>query len=124
MTERCEKCNAELRIGDYPFCPHGRFSGAAHPDDVPGGFTVENGFSEPRTFYSKKAHLEALDREGNMLMPIYRENDKVLINWAAGIDAKTMENAAVLMTRRSSKPESVPSAPPALVQALKDALYR
>lgn len=29
-------------------------------DDVPGGFTVENGFSSPQTFYSKREHREAL----------------------------------------------------------------
>lgn len=30
-------------------------------DDVPGGFTVENGFKTPQTFYSKSEHRAALE---------------------------------------------------------------
>lgn len=33
-------------------------------DDVPGGFTVENGFKTPQTFYSKSAHRQALEQRG------------------------------------------------------------
>ena len=125
MTEICEKCGAAVQIGDYPFCPHGRFRGAAHPDDVPGGFWAENGFSEPQKFYSKKAHLEALDANGNMLAPRYVENDKVLTNWAAAIDPKTLENVTALLSRKQKAfKDDVPAAPPALIQALKDQLYR
>jgi hypothetical protein len=33
-------------------------------DDVPGGFTVENGFPTPQKFYSKSAHRSALAERG------------------------------------------------------------
>jgi hypothetical protein len=33
-------------------------------DDVPGGFTVENGFKTPQTFYSKSEHRRALSERG------------------------------------------------------------
>lgn len=33
-------------------------------DDVPGGFTVENGFSQPQKFYSKSEHRRALESRG------------------------------------------------------------
>lgn len=33
-------------------------------DDVPGGFTVHNGFQQPTTFYSKSAHRRALSANG------------------------------------------------------------
>jgi hypothetical protein len=33
-------------------------------DDVPGGFVVENGFTNPRKFYSKSEHRKALAENG------------------------------------------------------------
>lgn len=33
-------------------------------DDVPGGFTVENGFKTPQKFYSKSEHRRALAAHG------------------------------------------------------------
>jgi hypothetical protein len=125
MTARCEKCNAELRVSDWPWCPHGRSAIAAHPDDVPGGFVVENGFSTPQKFYSKKAHIEALEANGNMLAPRWVENDRHLTKWDAAIDPKTLENVTVLLSRKQKAyKDDVPSAPPKLIEALKDQFYR
>jgi hypothetical protein len=125
MTDTCEKCGAEIRVGDFPFCPHGRASLAVEQDSIIGGQWFENGFSEPRFFESKKAHLEALDAEGNMLAPRYVENDKVLTNWAAAIDPKTLENVTVLLSRKQrAYKDDVPAAPPRLIAALKDQFYR
>lgn len=121
----CENCGQILVVGSYPFCPHGRAGLAAHPDDVPGGFWAENGFSEPRKFYSKKEHLKALDENGNMLAPRWVPNDRHLTKWDAAIDAKTLENVTELLSRKQKAyKDDVPSAPPALIQALKDRLYR
>jgi hypothetical protein len=36
-------------------------------DDVPGGFTVHNGFKQPTTFYSKSEHRRALSANGMKL---------------------------------------------------------
>lgn len=100
MGTMCEKCGVEIQIADFPFCPHGRTAIAIAPDDVPGGFVVENGFDQPTRFYSHSAHERALAARGLEIRAKYAgEHDKHLTNWAAGIDAQTLENAAVLLTR-------------------------
>jgi hypothetical protein len=121
----CENCGQLLVVGSFPFCPHGRSSVASHSDDIPGGMWVENGFSEPIKVYSHSEHRRRLDENGNMLAPRWVENDRHLINWAAGMDAKTLENARELVSRKQKAyKDDVPAAPPALIQALKDQLYR
>lgn len=59
----CPDCGVELQIGDYPFCPHGRYQGAAQTDSIPGGLWLENGFKEPVKVYSysemHQKHAEA-----------------------------------------------------------------
>lgn len=121
----CEKCGAELRVGTYPFCPHGTFRGASHGDDIPGGMWVENGFKEPVKVYSHSEHERKLAETGHMLAPHWVPNDKHLTKWDAAIDPKTLENVKVLLSRQGkAQKEDVPAAPPALIQALKDRLYR
>lgn len=60
----CDACGTELQIGDFPFCPHGRSTLATRPDDVPGGFWIENGFATPQKFYSRSAYQQALAKRG------------------------------------------------------------
>lgn len=60
----CERCGAEIVVGEWPFCPHGfAISGLQVRDDsIPGGETVENLGPQPITFYSKsekRAYLKA-----------------------------------------------------------------
>ena len=59
----CEKCGAVLQIGDFPFCPHGRYTGTAIGDDIPGGVMVEHGLchadGSPRRFDSKSEMARA-----------------------------------------------------------------
>jgi len=92
----CEKCGAVLQVGDYPFCPHGRSALVAIPDDVPGGFTVENGFAEPRTFYSKSAHQRALAAENCEQRAYWHPGDKHLTRW----DSVDLDAARALVTPR------------------------
>lgn len=98
---RCETCGGVLTTGDWPFCPHGtpgKFS--VTPDDVPGGFWAENGFAEPRKFYSHSAHRAALAAEGLEIRAKWAgEHDKIMSNWGASIDAGTLENARTLVSR-------------------------
>lgn len=102
VTDTCPACGVELHVGDFPFCPHGKGMSAAIPDDVPGGFTVENGFDRPRVFYSKTEHLRALKEEGCELRPKWAGPlDRHLTNWAAGIDPYTLDAATALVSRRS-----------------------
>lgn len=100
MTNLCEHCGHELAVGDFPFCPHGRGQFTNIPDDVPGGFWVENGFETPRWFPSHSAHEKALAAVGRELRPKHAgDRDKIMSNWAAAIDPVTMANAAALLTR-------------------------
>lgn len=81
----CEKCGVDVRVSDWPFCPHGQGANAVAPDDIPGGQWFDNGFSEPRKFYSHSAHRAALAAEGLEIRAKWAgPNDKHLTNWAAG----------------------------------------
>lgn len=112
MTTTCARCGATLQIADYPFCPHGRSALAAHGDDIPGGMYFENGLPEGRYFYSHQEHEAAVRANGCEIAPHWVPNDKHLVNWAAGIDAKTLENARVLLSRTgpTREPELSPGA--------------
>ena len=67
---RCSKCGAALAIGDYPFCPHGRYAGAMVGDEFPGGKTFDNLGHEPVTVYSKSELKREMDKRG--LKPFVR----------------------------------------------------
>ena len=97
----CEACGRTLELGDWPYCPHGR-PGAfgIAPDDVPGGFIAENGFAEPRKFYSHSEHERALAAEGVEIRAKWAGPlDKIMTNWAGAPDAQTLANAAALVGR-------------------------
>lgn len=97
---RCSECGEFVRVGDWPFCPHGRGHSAIRPDDVPGGFWVENGFEQPTKFYSHSEHEAALAARGLEIRAKHAgDHDKIMSNWAAGIDAGTLENARALVSR-------------------------
>lgn len=96
----CESCGNEIAVGAWPFCPHGRGAFTNIPDDVPGGFTVENGFDAPRTFYSHSAHERALAERGLEIRAKWAgPQDQHLTNWAAG--TVDLEAAAALVSRTS-----------------------
>jgi hypothetical protein len=109
----CEKCGWELRVGDYPFCGNGRDHAPTQVsvigDDIPGGQTIENLGHEPMTFYSKAAIRAEADRRGLRLRDQWAgPHDKHLTNWAAGIDAYTLESARSLLARGSRSAETSP----------------
>jgi hypothetical protein len=100
VTDRCEKCGEEIAVGSFPFCPHGRGANAIEPDEVPGGFWAENGFDTPQKFYSHSEHEAALAARGMEIRAKHAgDRDKIMSNWAAGIDPVTMANAAELLSR-------------------------
>lgn len=58
----CPKCNAELHVGDYPFCPHGSGGATIARDEIPGGIIVENYGPHPMRFDShseRRAYMKA-----------------------------------------------------------------
>lgn len=93
---QCETCGAILKIGDFPFCPHEPGVQQVIGDDVPGGFWAENGFAEPKKFYSKSAHLKALAAEGCEVRAKWAgPHDKYLTRW----DTVDLDAAAQLVMR-------------------------
>jgi hypothetical protein len=108
VTDTCEKCGAVLVVGSYPFCPHGTGVSAVEPDDVPGGFVVENGFDQPTRFYSRSAHRKALEARGMELRPKWAgPNDKHLKRMDVPC-AQTLENAKILLTRGTRTRDQAP----------------
>lgn len=104
---RCDRCGTEYGIGDSPWCRdgHRRSTRAVHQDSVEGGFWAENGFDRPTYFESKKAHRDALAAKGLTINAKYAGDgyEQHLTNWAAGMDAKTLENARVLLERGTKR---------------------
>lgn len=95
----CDICGAEIQIGDWAFCPHGRGANTVIPDDVPGGFVVENGFDRPTRFDSHSAHLRALADRG--LEPRVKNagpDDHHIRRW----DTVDLDGAAALLSRGPS----------------------
>ena len=99
MTERCPTCGKEFGVGQWYQCPHDLYRGTAVPDDVPGGFWVENGWREPRKFYSQSEYESALAADNKMLAPRWSPGSKHLDRWVA-MDAQTLDNARVLVSRQ------------------------
>ena len=100
----CETCGWVLRVGDWPFCGRGRDHAPAVAniitDDIPGGQVIENLGHDPLTFYSKQAIVAEADKRGLRLRDQWAgPHDQYLTNWAASIDAQTLENARALVSR-------------------------
>lgn len=115
----CDTCQREVQIGDYPFCPHGSTKAAIIRDEIPGGQVFENGFDEPRTFYSHSEHRAALDALGLRIKAKWSgPNDQHLKRWDAPC-AQTLENARILLTRGRSTPEPEPERVPITVTDLR-----
>lgn len=80
----CPKCETELKVGDWPFCPHGRGASGAIGDDIPGGMVMEH--VEPgRKVYSKSELKRVLAAKGWKLTESGRHDgrckDKHMPRW-------------------------------------------
>ena len=102
----CDKCQKELEVGSWPFCPHGSVRYGVIRDEIPGGFCQENFGHEPETFYSWSAMRKRADDLG--LYPFVRKLEQV--NEGAMIDAKTLDDKRVLLSRGSQRTERDPAA--------------
>lgn len=60
----CPKCQQEIALGAWPWCPHERGMFNAQADDIPGGLTLENVAHEPQTFYSHSEKRRYLKEHG------------------------------------------------------------
>ena len=118
-TQACTSCawadDISARPFENPTCPScGRdtersWTGkptAIERDEIPGGQWFENGFDEPVRFDSHSEHEKALAARGLEIGAKWAgPRDKIMSNWAAGIDAQTLANAAALVSRGSRAPE-------------------
>lgn len=111
-TTRCEKCGADLEIGSYPFCPHGRASGFISRDEIPGGATFENYGPAPVTFYShseRRAHMAAnglREREKFSPKPGTDIDPAGVQNPKGYVDNYTLEAGKALMLRAQGSSET------------------
>lgn len=97
MTASCADCGREMQIGEYPFCPHGFPAANRKAQEVtwPGGKTFENGFSEPRTFYSPAEYHRAL---GELGLKVRGDGEES----GAWISQASLEKAKALVMRCTS----------------------
>jgi hypothetical protein len=105
----CTVCGEELRVGDWPYCPHGVSHVAAIGDSIPGGQVIETMDHEPVTVYSKKQLLEEADKRGLRLRDCWAgPGDRYLTNWST-ITSKTLDDAKALLERvgKASTTQSV-----------------
>jgi len=103
-TAPCSRCGGQAER---------LWSGVAssvHQDTIEGGQVFENGFETPQIFYSHSAHRAALAARGCEIAAKWVPGDKHLTRWDVP-DAKTLENAAVLLTRGTQprEPEFEPA---------------
>lgn len=63
--DRCDVCQKELVVGDWPWCPHGVGQAPTVIDDsIPGGMTIENMGPVPLTFHSKSEWRREMKKRG------------------------------------------------------------
>lgn len=60
----CPSCGAEMRVGSWPFCPHGFGANGVEQDGWPGGRTFENLGPEEVTLYSRSELRRELKARG------------------------------------------------------------
>lgn len=68
METLCEKCQAPLTIGSWPFCPHGTPRGGVIGDDIPGGVLIHHGVCNedgtPKRYYTRSSIVQAATDKG------------------------------------------------------------
>lgn len=121
----CEKCGKELVEGDWPFCPHPKRERdvSINGDEIVGGVTLENWGPNPVTFYSKTEMRRYAKEKGIVIREKFSPAPGTDVD-PAGIpnpkgymDAATLANAAVLVTRTSKvKVEETPDVDVTVIQ--------
>lgn len=109
----CEKCGHAIVEGEWPFCPHERRSSEVHiaGDEIVGGVTLENWGPNPVTFYSHSEMRQYAKAKGIVIREKFSpapgtDVDPVGIPNPMGyMDATTLENARVLLSRTSKPTE-------------------
>jgi hypothetical protein len=97
MTTTCEKCGVELHLGDWAFCPHGRYSGTVISDSIPGGQLIENLGPDPIRVYSETERRRIMKERGLVDYVRHRPGDPLTSKWDT-VTQKTLEDAADLVS--------------------------
>jgi hypothetical protein len=117
--ETCPKCNAVIKIGDFPFCPHTAGTNNVLGDDpYIGGVVLEHLGDKPITVYSRAERAAAIKASGHYEfvrhVPL-QGSDKSphTVDWSKGsMDPQTLKNAAELVARAKTvkaNPETPPT---------------
>lgn len=93
----CDKCGAEYAIGDWPFCPHGRYRGTVVSDSIPGGQLIENLGPDPIRVYSETERRKIMKARGLVDAVRHRDGSPLTSNWSA-VTQKTLDDAAELVS--------------------------
>ncbi len=107
--EMCPDCGEVLNIGDFPFCPHGKGSGARIHDDIPGGLVLENYGPQPITVYSHTERRRIMaergleQKERFCPMPGTDIDPAGVQNPKGYVDATTLANGAELICRQQRR---------------------
>lgn len=105
----CDKCGKELRIGMFPFCPHGTGLASVVGDEC--DIVQENGFHEPTRFTSKRELTRALAEKGLEMRVRHvtipgTDRSPYTTDWSRG--CVDLEAARVLVTRPSERASGSP----------------
>ena len=76
MTDTCDKCQKELALGEWPWCPHGFGTYRNIPDDIPGGLVIHNLGPTPVKVYSHSERRALAERRGLVERVHHVDGDK------------------------------------------------
>jgi hypothetical protein len=111
----CERCGVPLQVGDFPFCPHGSVTTSIIGDEMD-AVIENNGTPHPIRFRSKQAlaaHMAAHGLQSFVRHQPGPGTDKSphTSDWSRGIDAQTLDNVRVLVSRQSRTAKELAPAP-------------
>lgn len=94
----CDCCGAELRIGDYPFCPHGVGSTGIEDVTWPGGKVFENLGHDPVRCDSPADLKRELKRRNLEPMVRHVDGDQHVGSWSS-MSQHTLDGAKAMLER-------------------------
>lgn len=108
---KCDKCGAELAVGDFPFCPHGSGFAASHGDEL--DYIDHNLGRDPVHITSKAQRRQIMAERG--LEEFIRhtpvpgtDHSPFTTDWSKGsIDPYTLAQAEALIARVHGKDKAV-----------------
>ena len=112
--DRCPTCDRPLRVGEWPFCPHGFGTTSVIGDEC--DFVSHNGETQPVRFRSKQEHRRWLKQHGYRIKDDHvgqQGSDKSpFSSRSAAITQKTLDDARIMLERGArTTTDDVPRGP-------------